>query len=346
MINKVGAFTSFGGDLKSVIVGNMVAPTYFDAMPDTQNKKVLQQIVSDTKEDLDNLASTYASYGVEVHRPKITHSQPCIVDACGTKIINPMPNFQPHDHVLCIDNTFINSFVDIERYFDQQSIKHIVDDLDANVDYVKIDAPNIWDNEYYDNLMMDMTDYPGDKDTILHGPAFYPCGQHIFYTEKYCISPKALDFVKDKFSDHSFISLELPFKSHLDAQIRIIHPGVLLTIFDPDMLIAQIPQFSTWTILHDKSWYEAKEHKRQTYTELSNWIDDDTVDSSVHLGVVNIRPDLVAILKESKDLCDTLQKANIDWVVCPLRHAQFWNFSLSCATAIIHREDHCEDYLN
>ena len=43
MINKVGAFTSFGGDLKTVIVGNMVPPTYFDAMPNTENKKVLQQ---------------------------------------------------------------------------------------------------------------------------------------------------------------------------------------------------------------------------------------------------------------------------------------------------------------
>ena len=346
MINKVGAFTSFGGDLKSVIVGNMVSAEYFDSLPNSDNKKILQQITSETKEDLDNLSDTYSKNGVEVFRPKITHNEPCIVDVCGTKIINPMPNFQPHDHVLCLDNTFINSFVDIERYFDQQSIQHIIEQLDSSIDYVQVDAPSVWDNEYYDNLMIDMIDYPGNKDTILHGPAFYPCGKHIFYTEKYCISPSGLELVKSKFPDHAFMSLSLPFKSHLDAQIRIIKPGLLFTIIDPDLLIEQVPQFAKWTILHDESWYEAKSNKRKVYTELSNWIDDDTKDSSVHLGVINIKPNLVAILKESKSLCDTLEKANIDWIVCPIRHAQFWNFSLSCATAIIHREDTFEDYLN
>ena len=346
MINKVGAFTSFGGDLKSVIVGNMVSADYFDLIPNKKTKQIIQKIVSETKEDLDNLADTYSQHGVEVHRPKITHDQPGIVSACGTHIINPMPNFQPHDHVFCLNNKFINTFFDIDRYYDQQSIQHIVDQLDPSVDYIKIGAPDVWDNEYYDNLMTDMIDYPGDKDTILHGPTFYPCGKHIFYTEKYCNSPRGLDLMKESFPDHSFLSLGLPFKSHLDAQIRIVKPGIVLSIINPDVLKEQVPQLENWTIMYDNSWYESKNKKRESFKELANWVDDDIEDSSVHLGVINIKPNLVAILKESKDLCATLEKAKIDWVVCPIRHAQFWNFSLTCATAIIHREDHFDNYLN
>jgi len=49
MINKVGAFTSFGGDLKSVIVGNMVSADYFDLIPNKKTKQIIQKIVIQTR---------------------------------------------------------------------------------------------------------------------------------------------------------------------------------------------------------------------------------------------------------------------------------------------------------
>ena len=100
-----------------------------------------------------------------------------------------------------------------------------------------------------------------------------------------------------------------------------------------------------WQIVHDDSSHRQKQ-SFTTPRQLASWVDLDTEDSSVSLGVVNIRPDLVAITKEVPSLCRTLEQADIDWVVCPLRHRHFWNCSLSCATAIIHREDQFEDYLS
>ena len=62
--HTVGAFTSFAGDLRSVIVGDMVTTDYWGELPDGANKRLTQRIVAETKEDLDGLARTYESHGV------------------------------------------------------------------------------------------------------------------------------------------------------------------------------------------------------------------------------------------------------------------------------------------
>lgn len=140
-ISRVGAFTSFAGDLRSVIVGDMVGDDYFEHIPRHAAHHAMRRIVSETREDLDNLAATYSAHGVEVHRPKITHDRPGIAQACGTRIMNPMPNFQPHDHVFCLDNKFMNMFLHANRYHDQQSIQHVVDLLRPPVEYIHVQAP-------------------------------------------------------------------------------------------------------------------------------------------------------------------------------------------------------------
>ena len=70
-MSRVGAFTSFAGDLKEVIVGDMVGADYFSALPAGHTKELITRIVTETKEDLDGLASTYERHGVRVHRPRL-----------------------------------------------------------------------------------------------------------------------------------------------------------------------------------------------------------------------------------------------------------------------------------
>ena len=344
--HTVGAFTSFAGDLRSVIVGDMVTAEYWSELPEGTNKALTQRIIQETKEDLDGLAQTYESHGVTVHRPVIAHHRPGIHTACGTQVINPMPNYMPHDHVFCMDNTFVNTFFHANRHHDRHSIQHVVDQLAPEVRYVETPAPDVWDNEYYDALYPpDWDQPPGNRDTIIHGPALYPCGRHIFHTGTPCVNANGLALMMSLFPDHEFIELSPPFKNHLDAQIRVLRPGLVLSANTPDLLKQQVPQMRNWQIVHDDS----NARLRQSFStppQLDSWVDLDTEDSSVSLGVVNIRPDLVAIAKEVPSLCHTLEAAGIDWVVCPLRHRHFWNCSLSCATAIIHREDQFEDYLS
>ena len=344
--HTVGAFTSFAGDLRSVIVGDMVTAEYWSELPEGRDKRLIQRIIQETKEDLDGLAHTYESHGVTVHRPRIMHDRPGIHPALGTQVINPMPNYMPHDHVFCMANTFVNTFFHVNRYQDQHSIQHVVAQLAPDVRYVETPRPAVWDNEYYDGLYEpDWDQPPGNQDTIIHGPAFYACGRHIFHTGTPCINANGLALMMSLFPDHSFRELRAPFKHHLDAQIRVLKPGLVITSIEPDILKQQVPEMRNWKIVHDDSSHRQKQ-SFATPRQLESWVDLDTEDSSVALGVVNIRPDLVAITKEVPSLCRTLEEAGMDWVVCPLRHRHFWNCSLSCATAIIHREDQFEDYLS
>ena len=72
-VYRVGAFTSFAGDLKEVIVGDMVGADYFSALPEGHTKELITRIVTETKQDLDSLATTYQTHGIRVHRPRLIH---------------------------------------------------------------------------------------------------------------------------------------------------------------------------------------------------------------------------------------------------------------------------------
>jgi hypothetical protein len=57
--------------LEEVIVGNCrtSVPNNWGAAP--EEKKLLDQIFQETKEDLDNLSTFIESFGIKVHRPKL-----------------------------------------------------------------------------------------------------------------------------------------------------------------------------------------------------------------------------------------------------------------------------------
>lgn len=344
-ITKVGAYTGFGGDLKHVIVGDMIDDSYFDNI-EYEYINSLKQICKETKEDLDRLANIYTANDICVERPNILNKKPSIESIAGTNVINPAPPKTPHDHVLCIGNVFVNSFNNIERFNDQKSISHITNRLASDIKYVETQIPSRWATEYYDEL----SDVPwaGNKDSLHDGPSFYPCGSYVFYTKHYCNSLKGVQSVK-KYFEHlnlKFIELQLPFKNHLDGQFRIIKPGHVISVHHRDVLIDQIPQFANWTIHHDNSWQSVAKQNVKKFTCVQDWIDTDTDHSSCDVGFVHINPNLVVITNENDILCKALEQAKVDWINADLRHPIFWNSSVSCATAILYRQDECYDYFN
>lgn len=343
-INKVGAFSSFAGNLKHVIVGEMVTQNYFDNI-NVPNIDVIKKICQETKEDLDNLAELYTKNNIKVERPKILYNKPSVEQFLGYNIINPAPNRAPHDHVFCMNNIFLQTFNQIERYTDRKTIHHVVENLSDNITYIESPEPEYWDDNFYDSL--DENQWPGNIDVLLDGPTFYPCGKKVFYSERYACSPKGIRYLKDIFSNTiDFVKLNLPIKNHLDGQFRIIKPGHLISAVDTKELIQQIPKFSNWNITFDDSWKTNKLKKINNVNIIRDWIDYDIDQSSCNVGFVHLNDSTVVIMSENDNLCRALEKANVNWIVSPLRHAMFWNTSLSCCTAIIHREDECIDYLS
>ena len=66
----VNSYTSWQS-LEEVIVGRAYDPDYFDFITDAQVRNQLQQILAETKEDLDNLQKIIEQYGATVRRPDL-----------------------------------------------------------------------------------------------------------------------------------------------------------------------------------------------------------------------------------------------------------------------------------
>ena len=70
MNNIVNSYTSWQ-PLEEVIVGRAYSPDYFDFIDNPQVRNQLQQILSETEEDLNNLQKTIEQYGAQVRRPDL-----------------------------------------------------------------------------------------------------------------------------------------------------------------------------------------------------------------------------------------------------------------------------------
>ena len=67
-MSQVNSYTSWQ-PLEEVIVGRAYDPDYFDFIDNAQVRCQLQQILEETREDLDNLQHTIEKFGARVHRP-------------------------------------------------------------------------------------------------------------------------------------------------------------------------------------------------------------------------------------------------------------------------------------
>ena len=69
-MNPINSYTSWQ-PLEEVIVGRAYTPDYFDFIENAQVRNQLQQILSETEEDLANLQKTIETYGARVRRPDL-----------------------------------------------------------------------------------------------------------------------------------------------------------------------------------------------------------------------------------------------------------------------------------
>jgi hypothetical protein len=69
-MNPINSYTSWQ-PLEEVIVGCAYTPDYFDFIENAQVRNQLQQILSETEEDLSNLQKIIETYGAQVRRPDL-----------------------------------------------------------------------------------------------------------------------------------------------------------------------------------------------------------------------------------------------------------------------------------
>lgn len=115
--------------LEEIIVGNCPTKSNPSWNLEPGAKELFDEILSETKEDLDNLSNNLTKLGVQVKRPKvINHSQE--IDMGQFKISNPTYPIVPRDQYLVYGNTIYQTYTSMpDRYVDSVSYYDIFLDL-------------------------------------------------------------------------------------------------------------------------------------------------------------------------------------------------------------------------
>ena len=94
-MNPINSYTSWQ-PLEEVIVGRAYSPDYFDFIENAQVRNQLQQILSETEEDLANLQKTIETFGARVRRPDLPNKDMFVkgqIHGHGA----PLPPLTPRD---------------------------------------------------------------------------------------------------------------------------------------------------------------------------------------------------------------------------------------------------------
>ena len=364
-----GAFTSWG-KLDKVLLGTMHPISYFDEVPDPAYKDRMVKITQETIEDLDNLSTLMAGHGVEVHRTKSYFNKPGVYSNGHVNMINPRPPYTPRDNVDFVDNKMISLYNSNQpaQYFDDFAHHELFAELarqGAKWNQMPKGPCNMDEQDSKVSYIDD--EYPGEFTPYWDSSNVTKIGRYFFHTIKKNSNKLGLAWIKEVLGDKiEFIeySDKERFVNHVDATIKIIRPGLLLSAYAKEHVVKCIPQMSSWDCIHLPTSNERKIEKyfdfenyhdgrpaenhnnveKWSSSWLENWADDDVLNTNFDINVISLDENTVIIPEANPEYEKLLAGHNVKTIVCNLRHRFFWGHGLNCVTSDILREDECIDY--
>ena len=338
----VSSYTSWQ-PLQEVIVGRTYSPDYFDFIQDVQVRNQLQQILSETEEDLENLQRTIEHYGACVRRPTLPNKetfQQNQINECGVAV----PPLTPRDWQITLG----------------QKLLRIIPSPELN------DICNS-----YGNAVINPHGQHWNPDCILNG-ATASCivrvGRDIFFDNSDFLRPEQSQWIIDNMLGTDYRIHTAVTDGHGDAVFAILKPGVILSSkHDTNLDLAK--DFPGWEVLRvmDSSidaamavgkfryenfngrWYvqgqiPTEEFRHYVDTYLSQWVGY-VKETVFDVNCLVLDEQHVIFSAYNRDVFDFCKQHHIEPIICELRHSYFWDGGISCCTQDIRRQGNLETYL-
>ena len=222
---RINSYTSWQ-PLEEVIVGRAYTPDYFDFIDNPQVRNQLQQILSETEEDLANLTRTIETYGARVRRPDLPNKDSFIwhqTEGSGA----PLPPLTPRDWQISLGDRLL-------RVLPMQELDSICSDYSDQV--VNPHGAN-W-----------------NPDCILNGASascIVRVGADVFFDNSDFLRPEQTEWIVNNCLDSRYRVHEAVTDGHGDAVFAILKPGVILSS-KHDMHLHLAADFPGWDVL--KIW--------------------------------------------------------------------------------------------
>ncbi len=337
----VNSYTSWQ-PLEEVIVGRAYDPDYFDFINNAQVRCQLQQILSETAEDLNNLQRTIESYGATVRRPSLPNKdqfQTWQTSGEGA----PLPPLTPRDWQITLGDRLL-------RVLPVAELNDIC--------------------SLYGNQVVDPHGGTWDPNCILNGASascIVRVGRDVFFDNSDFLKPEQTRWIVDNVLGPEYRIHEAITDGHGDAVFAILKPGVLLSSkHDVNLDLAR--DFPGWDVCKygtvrsgrngvgkfkeenfNGAWYVQGQTPTQEFSQfvdtyLKSWTGfvSETV---FDVNCLVLDESHVIFSAYNKDVFDFCKRHRIEPIISELRHSYFWDGGVSCCTQDIRRRGGLETYL-
>lgn len=338
----INSYTSWQ-PLEEVIVGRAFPPDYFDFIDDVQVRNQLQQILSETEEDLTNLRRTIEQYGAKVLRPSLPNKDNFTQQQIYSNGAS-LPPLTPRDWQISLGQKLLRVLPIAE-----------LNDICAQYgDQVINPHGNTW-----------------DPNCILNGASascIVRVGRDVFFDNSDFLKPEQTRWIIDNVLGPEYRVHEAVTDGHGDAVFAILKPGVILSS-KHDMHLHLAEDFPGWEVckIWDSSIWAAMEVGKFKYeanpgawyvqgqtptpeftkfvdTYLNKWTGF-VAETVFDVNCLVLDEENVIFSAYNKQVFDFCHRHRINPIICELRHSYFWDGGISCCTQDLCRRGPLETYL-
>lgn len=338
----INSYTSWQ-PLEEVIVGRAYSPDYFDFIENAQVRNQLQQILSETEEDLDNLQKTIEQYGARVRRPNLMDKhifQQQQIQGNGA----PLPPLTPRDWQISLGQKLL-------RILPMQELDEICADFGDQV-------INPHGKDYDPNHILNQAS----------ASCIVRVGRDVFFDNSDYLKPEQTKWIVDNCLGPEYRIHEAITDGHGDAVFAILKPGVILSS-KHDVNLDLAKDFPGWEVLkiwdssiwaamevgkfkyenNPGAWYVQGQTPTAEFTEfvdtyLNQWTGF-VAETVFDVNCLVLDEENVIFSAYNKDVFDFCHKHKINPIISELRHSYFWDGGISCCTQDLTRRGGLETYL-
>jgi N-dimethylarginine dimethylaminohydrolase len=332
--------------LKSCVIGTLPDPDKIIPFTKLQKryKTYFEEILKRSITELQDLENVLTSYGVTIHRSKQTY------DMHNGKTINTPPLAVRDIYTVYGDNLFKGNFA-----FDwNKEVPHCCDHVFEKCNFSsQHNLPS--GNKFFNG---EFTKFNADKD--LARPLYHPsltlkCGHDIIISKdpgkegNTAGLKEYKDWISTINPDARFHVLDTV--SHIDSQIFLVRPGLMLTCLTNDKL----PDFfKSWEkiyvdpvaaqLFHKRNKYRHKKFHPVIAQVFYNFLETCTEETYFNLNSLSINESTVLFTGTHPTLFKKLEKKGIDCIPISMKATTFWDTGVHCVTNELEREGELVDY--
>ena len=303
-------------------------------LEDPRAQKRVEYIFKTTQDELQHFQSMLEARDIKVHRPMPIPNKSISTpywSMPGTKI--PLT---PRDLYLVLGNNIIESAMcEQERFFETFYFRNIMlEQFRKGANWMSMPIPR----HDYENFDIGDDAVP-NQDPIMDAPSCMKYGKDVFVNTKGAGNKLGFQWLQRMFGGtYNFHEIHNDkVIGHLDSQLTILRPGLLLTFHDRETLP---DYFKEWDIIQADPTMDRKMSSQQTLVD-SRIQDSDFANTVLCVNCLSLDRNTVVMwdhYKNETTMIKQLEQKNIEIIFVPFTYSHFFNQGVTWLTLELNRE--------